>query len=46
VLAVTALGVTAADAIKKAYEAMGHVRFAGIQYRRDIGYKAVARRRG
>ena len=46
VLAVTALGVTVADAIKKAYEAMGHVRFAGIQYRRDIGYKAVARRRG
>lgn len=46
VLAVTALGVTVADAIKKAYEAMEHVRFAGIQYRRDIGYKAVARRRG
>jgi phosphoribosylamine--glycine ligase len=45
VLAVTALGVTVADAIKKAYEATEHVRFAGIQYRRDIGYKAVARRR-
>ncbi|MEE8640329.1 MAG: phosphoribosylamine--glycine ligase [bacterium] len=45
VLAVTALGVTVADAVKRAYDAMGRVRFAGMYYRRDIGHKAVARSR-
>jgi len=46
VLAVTALGVGVADAIKKAYTAMDHIRFAGMQYRRDIGHKALARNGG
>jgi phosphoribosylamine--glycine ligase len=46
VLAVTGLGVSVADAIKTAYRAMDHVRFAGMQYRRDIGHKALARSRG
>ncbi len=46
VLAVTGLGVTVADAMAKAYGAMDLVRFAGMQYRRDIGHKAIARHRG
>ncbi len=46
VLAVTALGVTVANAVKRAYGAMDRVRFAGMHYRRDIGHKAVARSRG
>ncbi len=43
VLAVTALGISVANAIKRAYDAMGLIHFSGMQYRRDIGYKAVAR---
>lgn len=45
VLAVTATGTNVATAIKRAYEAMGTIRFPGMQYRRDIGYKALARNR-
>jgi len=45
VLAVTALGITVSNAIKRAYDAMAQVHFAGMQYRRDIGYKALARSR-
>jgi len=45
VLAVTATGISVANAIKRAYEAMGEIRFPGMQYRGDIGYKAVARSR-
>lgn len=45
VLAVTAKGMSVASAIKRAYEAMGEIRFPGMQYRRDIGYKAMARNR-
>jgi phosphoribosylamine--glycine ligase len=41
VLGVTALGNTVADAQKRAYEAMGLIRFDGMHYRRDIGYQAI-----
>jgi phosphoribosylamine--glycine ligase len=46
VLGVTALGVNVADAVERAYEAVGQVKFPGIQYRRDIGHKAIARSKG
>jgi phosphoribosylamine--glycine ligase len=46
VFAVTALGVTVADAIERAYGAMDKIRFVGMHYRRDIGHKAIARSRG
>lgn len=42
VLAVTALGVTLADARKKAYRNVERIRFEGMHYRRDIGASAVA----
>ena len=43
VLTVCAKGSTFADAQKKAYDAVGKVRFDGMIFRRDIGYRAVAR---
>jgi phosphoribosylamine--glycine ligase len=43
VLAVTALGISVASAAKRAYDAMSRIHFPGMHYRRDIGYKAVAR---
>jgi phosphoribosylamine--glycine ligase len=45
VLTVTATGLSVANAIKRAYEAIAEIRFPGMQYRRDIGYKAMARNR-
>lgn len=42
VLAVTAMGKTYSDAIKKAYEAVAQISFEGMQYRRDIGSKALS----
>ena len=41
VLGVTALGDNYEDAIKKAYEAVSRVDFKGMQYRHDIGSKAL-----
>lgn len=41
VLAVTALGKTIADAQKRAYQAIGHIQFEGMHYRKDIGHQAV-----
>ncbi|MBQ9579284.1 MAG: phosphoribosylamine--glycine ligase, partial [Ottowia sp.] len=41
VLCVTALGDTVRQAQKRAYDAAGAIRFAGAQYRRDIGWRAV-----
>jgi len=41
VLCVTALGETVKQAQAKAYEAMQNIQFAGAQYRRDIGYRAI-----
>jgi len=44
VLCVTALGDKVKIAAERAYEAVGKVRFDGMQYRRDIGYRAFNRR--
>ncbi|MES2978792.1 MAG: phosphoribosylamine--glycine ligase [Pseudomonadota bacterium] len=41
VLCVTALGSTVRDAQHRAYEAAQHIAFAGAQYRKDIGYRAI-----
>lgn len=45
VLAVTAVGANVASAVKRVYDAMRNIRFAGMHYRRDIGHKALARGR-
>ncbi len=44
VLCVTALGDSIHLAHKRAYEAVAQVRFAGMQYRRDIGHRALGSR--
>jgi phosphoribosylamine--glycine ligase len=44
VLGVTARGVTIADAVAEAYAAVGHITWPGMQYRQDIGHRAVGRR--
>ena len=41
VLCATALGTTVADAQRRAYELVGGVAFDGMQYRTDIGYRAL-----
>jgi phosphoribosylamine---glycine ligase len=41
VLGITALGNGYEDAIKKVYEAVSHIDFEGMQYRKDIGLKAL-----
>jgi len=43
VLCVTALGETVSDARRRAYTAAAGIRCRGMFYRRDIGYRAVAR---
>jgi len=43
VLNVVALGTTYQAAIRRAYEAVADVHFAGMQYRRDIGTRALSR---
>jgi len=43
VLCVTALGDTAKLAQNRAYELVEHIRFDGMQFRRDIGYRAIRR---
>ncbi len=45
VLTVVGLGADVVIAQRRAYEALEHVRFSKIYYRRDIGYRAVARKR-
>jgi phosphoribosylamine--glycine ligase len=45
VLAVTALGDSVRMAQKRAYEAVAAIRFDGMQYRRDIGWRALDRNR-
>jgi phosphoribosylamine---glycine ligase len=42
VLGVTALGANLESAIARAYEAIGHVSFDGMLYRKDIGARALA----
>ncbi len=41
VLCVTALGETVRVAQAMAYEALAHIHFDGMQYRRDIGHRAL-----
>jgi phosphoribosylamine---glycine ligase len=43
VLGVTAAAGTIADAVARAYEAVGRIRFDGMHYRRDIGRRALSR---
>ena len=45
VLAVTALGDSVRMAQKRAYEAVSAIRFDGMQYRRDIGWRALDRKK-
>lgn len=45
VLCVTALGDTIRLAQMRAYEAVSGIRFDGMQYRRDIGFRAVSPKR-
>ncbi|MGE0356289.1 MAG: phosphoribosylamine--glycine ligase [Burkholderiales bacterium] len=44
VLCVTALGDKVSLAAERAYEAAAAIRFEGMQYRRDIGYRAIHRK--
>ena len=44
VLGVTALGDSVRQAQRAAYAAIGTIRFDGMQYRTDIGHRALARR--
>jgi phosphoribosylamine--glycine ligase len=46
VLCVTALGDTVKIAQKRAYDACDQIRFDGMQMRRDIGFRAIAARKG
>jgi phosphoribosylamine--glycine ligase len=43
VLGVTALGATIPEAIERSYEAVKLISWPGVQYRRDIGQKALKR---
>jgi phosphoribosylamine--glycine ligase len=44
VLGVTALGDSVRQAQRAAYAAIGAIAFDGMQYRTDIGHRAIARR--
>jgi len=44
VLCVTALGHSVRSAATRAYEAIPGIRFDGMQYRKDIGYRAMKRK--
>jgi len=46
VLGVTAIGDTYENAIKKVYDAVSCINFEGMQYRKDIGKKALIRKTG
>jgi phosphoribosylamine---glycine ligase len=46
VLGVTALGETYRDAIRKVYDAVSCISFEGMQFRKDIGAKALALQSG
>ncbi len=41
VLGVSAVGATLPDALRNAYEAISKIHFSGMQYRKDIGKKAL-----
>ena len=42
VLGITAVGKTLQEALDRAYEAVRQIKFKGMQYRKDIGAKAIA----
>ena len=44
VLCVTALGENVKIAAERAYEVTSGIRFEGMQYRRDIGHRAIHRK--
>jgi phosphoribosylamine---glycine ligase len=44
VLCVTALGHSVRSAATRAYEAIDRIRFDGMQYRKDIGHRAIKRK--
>ena len=46
VLGVTAVGETYRDAIRKVYDAVSCISFEGMQFRKDIGAKALALQSG
>lgn len=46
VLAVTALGDSVRMAQKRAYDAIAGIHFDGMQFRRDIGWRALDRKKG
>jgi phosphoribosylamine--glycine ligase len=46
VLCVTALGHNVRTAQKRAYEIVSRIRYDGMQYRRDIGHRALGARTG
>jgi phosphoribosylamine--glycine ligase len=46
VLCVTALGDSVGQAQRAAYRAIAEIRFAGMQFRSDIGHRAVGPRNG
>ncbi|MFN3750492.1 MAG: phosphoribosylamine--glycine ligase [Thiobacillus sp.] len=46
VLAVTALGDSVRMAQKRAYDAIATIHFDGMQFRRDIGWRALDRKKG
>jgi phosphoribosylamine--glycine ligase len=41
VLAVSAVGETLEQALERAYQAMGDVRFEGMYFRKDIGHRTL-----
>ena len=43
VVRVVARGATVREAQQRAYAAVDAIRWDGVQYRRDIGYRAIAR---
>lgn len=46
VLCVTALGDTVSETQARAYDAVEHINWQEAYYRKDIGYRAIARERG
>ena len=43
VLCATALGHTVAEAQQRAYQLAGRIKWDGVFYRKDIGWRAIAR---
>ena len=44
-LCAVGLGESVSDAQREAYALVEAIRWEGLQYRRDIGYRAIARER-